>query len=298
MPISTLLVANRGEIAVRILRSAQQMGLRTVLAVSEVDQDSMAAELADAVAVVGLGGVGLAAVLVAKAVGCRRVIAVDALPEKLGMAQEFGADEALTPDELVALEDKPRVVIEAAGNTRAFETAVALTDVGGTTVTVGLPAPNATSTVTPLVLTAEARTIVGMSGGVDSSVAALRLRDAAEPIAGLFMSNWADDGTGDCRAEDDRRDAVRERLDDVHSAIGPVLRRLGVIDESLKAYRPRLQAALDKFDNRENNWLASPLIDSYHTVWMQLHQHLILMLGLTRAEDEAREERLVSGRAG
>jgi tRNA-specific 2-thiouridylase len=53
-----------------------------------------------------------------------------------------------------------------------------------------------------------ARTIVGMSGGVDSSVAALRLRDAGEPIAGLFMQNWADDGSGDCRAEDDRRDAV------------------------------------------------------------------------------------------
>jgi tRNA-specific 2-thiouridylase len=50
--------------------------------------------------------------------------------------------------------------------------------------------------------------IVGMSGGVDSSVAALRLRDAGEPIAGLFMSNWADDGTGDCRADHDRRDAV------------------------------------------------------------------------------------------
>src|SRR5690606_595887 len=28
------------------------------------------------------------------------------------------------------------------------------------------------------------------------------------PIAGLFMQNWADDGSGDCRAEDDRRDAV------------------------------------------------------------------------------------------
>lgn len=52
------------------------------------------------------------------------------------------------------------------------------------------------------------RTIVGMSGGVDSSVAALLLRDAGEPIAGLFMQNWADDGSGDCRAEDDRRDAV------------------------------------------------------------------------------------------
>ena len=52
------------------------------------------------------------------------------------------------------------------------------------------------------------RTIVGISGGVDSSVAALLLRDAGEPIAGLFMQNWADDGSGDCRAEDDRRDAV------------------------------------------------------------------------------------------
>jgi len=52
------------------------------------------------------------------------------------------------------------------------------------------------------------RTIVGMSGGVDSSVAALRLRDEGEPLAGLFMQNWADDGSGDCRAEDDRRDAV------------------------------------------------------------------------------------------
>ena len=52
------------------------------------------------------------------------------------------------------------------------------------------------------------RTIIGMSGGVDSSVAALLLRDAGEPLAGLFMQNWADDGSGDCRAEDDRRDAV------------------------------------------------------------------------------------------
>ena len=53
-----------------------------------------------------------------------------------------------------------------------------------------------------------ARTIVGMSGGVDSSVAALQLLEAGEPIAGLFMRNWAEDDSGDCRAEDDRRDAV------------------------------------------------------------------------------------------
>ena len=53
-----------------------------------------------------------------------------------------------------------------------------------------------------------ARVIIGVSGGVDSSVAALLLRSAGERVAGLFMQNWDEDGSGDCRAEEDRRDAL------------------------------------------------------------------------------------------
>jgi hypothetical protein len=104
------------------------------------------------------------------------------------------------------------------------------------------------------------------------------------------------DGTPNDHSDAAYDDAVRNRLDEVHSAIGPVLRRMAAIEPRLAGYRPRLQEALDKFDDGESAWLASPLMDSYHTVWMHLHQELILMLGLTRADDEAREERLVSGR--
>ena len=104
------------------------------------------------------------------------------------------------------------------------------------------------------------------------------------------------DGTPNDHSDGTYDDTVRDRLDDVHSAIGPVLRRMAAVEPRLGVYRPRLQEALDKFDDGESAWLASPLMDSYHTVWMQLHQQLILMLGLTRAVDEAREERLVSGR--
>ncbi|HSM99546.1 MAG TPA: tRNA 2-thiouridine(34) synthase MnmA [Rudaea sp.] len=52
--------------------------------------------------------------------------------------------------------------------------------------------------------------IVGMSGGVDSSVAALLLQRAGHDIAGLFMQNWEEDERfGECHAERDRADAVR-----------------------------------------------------------------------------------------
>ena len=51
--------------------------------------------------------------------------------------------------------------------------------------------------------------IVGMSGGVDSSVAALLLKRADVPISGMFMQNWEeDDRGGPCRADADRKDAL------------------------------------------------------------------------------------------
>jgi alcohol dehydrogenase len=115
----------------------------------------------DDVIIVGLGGVGMAALLVARALTSGTVTAVDQQESKLDLARRLGADRALTPQQ--AEEDGVRAgaVVEAAGHPRAFETAVRLTAPGGTTVTVGLPAPGALAEISPLVLTAEARTIVG-----------------------------------------------------------------------------------------------------------------------------------------
>lgn len=52
--------------------------------------------------------------------------------------------------------------------------------------------------------------MIGVSGGVDSSVAALLLKQQGRRAAGLFMKNWEDDGRlGECDADRDRLDALR-----------------------------------------------------------------------------------------
>ena len=113
------------------------------------------------VVVVGLGGVGMAAVLTALAHDDVRVIGVDTLPEKLDRARAMGVHEAYVPDEARSRGLKAAVVIEAVGHARALETAVDLTAPGGRTVSVGLPAPDARISVSPLALVAEGRSLIG-----------------------------------------------------------------------------------------------------------------------------------------
>ena len=60
----------------------------------------------------------------------------------------------------------------------------------------------------PLSAVENGTVIVGMSGGVDSAVAALLLREAGYPVQGLFMSNWEDDD-GYCTTATDFQDARR-----------------------------------------------------------------------------------------
>lgn len=95
---------------------------------------------------------------------------------------------------------------------------------------------------------------------------------------------------------DENYDAdIRDRLDDIDDSVAPLLKRFSEDIPSMSGYRGRLTEALEKLDDGDDAWLASPLIDSYHTVWMHLHQHLLLTIGMSRKEDEELEEQLVSG---
>jgi Zn-dependent alcohol dehydrogenase len=113
------------------------------------------------VAVVGMGGVGMVAMLTALTYDDVRVIAVDQLPEKLAAARDLGAHETYTPEQAADGAVKAAVVVEAVGHPAALETAIGLTAPGGRTVTVGLPPPTARISVSPLGFVAEGRSLIG-----------------------------------------------------------------------------------------------------------------------------------------
>ncbi|MFC4909099.1 zinc-binding dehydrogenase [Actinomadura gamaensis] len=121
----------------------------------------------DTVAVFGLGGVGLAALLAARAAGAARIIAVDVVPHKRELALRLGASGAVAggPDAVGAVRDLTgggaEKVIDTTGVAAVLEQAYAATRAGGTTVTVGLPDPSAPLTLPALSLVAEERTLRG-----------------------------------------------------------------------------------------------------------------------------------------
>lgn len=78
--------------------------------------------------------------------------------------------------------------------------------------------------------------------------------------------------------------AVLARLDDVHARTMPIIEAAAAQLPRLSAYGTKLVAALHKVRAGETTWLTRPLIDSYHTVWFELHEELIGAVGLTREE--------------
>jgi len=128
-------------------------------------------------AVVGLGGVGLAAILGAAAAGAETIIAVDTIPAKLELAASLGAThcfDAADPDLTGKIKEATSggvdAALEFAGSARALEAAFSMTRRGGTTISAGLTNPRAVLNISPLTLVAEERSLRGsyLGSGVPS----------------------------------------------------------------------------------------------------------------------------------
>ena len=100
------------------------------------------------VAVVGLGGVGLSAVMAANLVGAAEIVAIDAVQEKLEVASRLGATRTVKagPDAIKEVRDLTEggvdFALEMASSVPALQLAFDITRRGGTTVTASLPHPD------------------------------------------------------------------------------------------------------------------------------------------------------------
>jgi hypothetical protein len=96
-------------------------------------------------------------------------------------------------------------------------------------------------------------------------------------VAGAQVVNDHDDPAYDF--------TVVERLAAVHERVRPVLDDLAELLDRFGRYPARLEHALDRVRNGQKEWFTKPLIDSYHTVWFELHEDLLSTLGLQRAAE-------------
>jgi hypothetical protein len=78
---------------------------------------------------------------------------------------------------------------------------------------------------------------------------------------------------------------VIDRLQGVDEKVQPVTDDLGEALERFGDYGSRFGIALAKVKNGERDWFAKPMIDSYHTIWFELHEDLLATLGIERSKE-------------
>jgi pyruvate, orthophosphate dikinase len=93
-------------------------------------------------------------------------------------------------------------------------------------------------------------------------------------------------------APNDHTDAAYDadivaQLTRIDAALDPVLADASALAPRLARYRPAFAAALGQLMAGEARWMAAPVIDSYHTLWFELHEELIRLTGRSRAAEAA-----------
>lgn len=178
--------------------------------------NTAAVQAGESVAIFGMGGVGLAALLGAVAAGAHPIVAVDTVDDKLALAQSLGATHTVkagSDDTVAQVREATRggahFAIETVGSEKVLEQAYFATARGGTTVTVGLPHPQRMLSIPAVSLVAEERTLRGSYMG-----SAVVQRDVPRFLA-LYESG---------RLPVDRLLTHRLRLDEINEAFDRLAR--------------------------------------------------------------------------
>ncbi len=113
---SKILIANRGEIAVRIIKTCRRMGIRTVVVYSEADADSMAVEMADESVLIGPPPAAQSYLLADKIVEAVRATGAEAVHPGFGfLSENAGFARRLAAEGIVFIGPNPKA-IEAMGD--------------------------------------------------------------------------------------------------------------------------------------------------------------------------------------
>jgi hypothetical protein len=104
-----------------------------------------------------------------------------------------------------------------------------------------------------------------------------------------LMTEWQTMDVGGEQVPNDHSDAdydagIVDRLGDLHEQFEPTMQQLAEGVDRLEVYRRRLDDAYDRALAGETDYVSGVRVDSYHTVWFELHEELLRMLGRKREE--------------
>ncbi len=85
-------------------------------------------------------------------------------------------------------------------------------------------------------------------------------------------------------SDKDYDESIIDRIGAIHERVDVVLERLGSKEERLRRYRDQLLGALEKAEDGDIAWVSDATIGSYHTVWFELHEDLLRVMGREREE--------------
>lgn len=128
--------------------------------------------------------------------------------------------------------------------------------------------------------------------GTDHAVAALDDFQALDHRVKELVTAWQLREVDGAKAINDHADTaydaqVLEQLSRLHHDAGEWLSSLGEAPEDLRRYFSRLELALAAARAGDQRYVASPRVDSYHGVWFELHEVLILLAGRNRSDEAA-----------